>query len=321
LTLDEYGEPVFEEALRDAERVGAGPWVDALGPAIGAGFVDLASSDGMQVLAHVDQGRRSYALAALVESGPGPDGVELYAIWIATLENRVRPVDEADGDSEADVEPEAPAPDAPPDPALAVEPEPVPLEYRRIGARRIYEHAMRSEPQIGEAADRCSVETELRARDIDGDGEIELTAIVAFVTPTRMQWGGGGQPEECGAVAFIAGADLAIQAAFTREYRFVGYAASSETRAGTQATWRVRDVNGDGHADLHVTESWNFHDYFMGDYIGDGETMDAQRTRDSDRREVDCPWIEAEDVWRCPDPAPGRTLLGDPASRNLQRPW
>lgn len=132
--------------------------------------------------------------------------------------------------------------------------------------------------------------------------------------------------DECGAVAFIVGLDdWNVQASFTREYAVNAFAASIEVGELRSAAWQLRDLDADGHGDLHVVERWRFLDYFMGDYVGDGETMPESREQRSDRRELDCPYDVASDSWRC-DPAapPGRLLFEDPSTRAAsrgRRPW
>jgi len=190
---------------------------------------------------------------------------------------------------------------------------------RRVAAVRLHDLAIGTEDTDAQ----CTVQSELRARDLDGDGETELTAIVAAAAVPDD----GG--ESCGALAFLVGDDLAVQARFTREYRYEHSGADGDTTLVDETTWQVRDLDGDGHADLHVTERWRYRDDFSGDWDGEG-TFPGEHSRASDRREVDCPWDATTDTWRCPDVSGvqlGATLLRPPAavlapSRDrILRPW
>lgn len=285
---DETGTPPIDPALAGVDRLGPGAFYDDPSTAFGAGMLD-SEETMFGVEAEVTVGHRQHALVAVTESeAEGHDNPELSTLWYALLE--VRETDEG--------------------PA-----------YRRLGAIRLYGGAMVSEP-MGYDVD-CNVESEVRARDLDGDGETEATVIAGYLTPWGRSWQGGGRPEECGAVAFLIGEDLNIQAQFSREYAFAGFAASIEVFASITTAWRIRDIDGDGHPDLRVTERWRFDDHFMGDYIGGGETAGPDRTRGSDSRVLECLWQDASDRWVCADGAtPGQFLFTDPEQRRYDaRPW
>ena len=179
--------------------------------------------------------------------------------------------------------------------------------FRRQAAVRLYQGAVEG---------GCGVQSELRARDVDGDGEVEVTVIADFFRPAASE------DEECGAVAFLVGGDdLGIQARFSRQYHYEHSGADGDTTEIDDTTWQFRDDDADGHADLRVIQTWRFSDDFSGDDVGDGDTMPGQHSRGSDRREVICPWIAAEDVWRCPGD-PGQRLFGPPVTQHTaRRPW
>ncbi|MBX3273334.1 MAG: hypothetical protein KF729_23930 [Sandaracinaceae bacterium] len=161
----------------------------------------------------------------------------------------------------------------------------------------------------------CEVEdvatpTELRARDLDADGEVEVTVIVAAAATAR-QARNATPLGECGAVAFLVGGDdLGVQARFTRAYRAEHIDAGGEATLDVETTWRLLDTNGDGRADLRVTEAYRYRDEFSGDWGGDDVgTIPGHRERRSARRSADCPYDVASDRWICPAPALGAQLL------------
>lgn len=288
--------PVLVPELRDATRIGAGPWLAQSELAIGAGWVNFASDQTVSVVTELEHRRGAIVLATGPSriASPSPE-VTLVSLWLARIEQRTSASDEP--------------------------------EYRRAGAILLYDGAMESEGGLGDIPGYdCSVgASELRARDVDRDREIEVTVIATFLQPTRERWGGGGTPEECGAVAFIVGLDdWNVQASFTREYAVNALAASIEVGEVRSTTWQLRDLDGDGHADLRVVERWRFRDYFMGDWVGD-DSMPESLEQLSDQRELDCPYDPGSDSWRCdPTAPPGRLLFEDPAARGSlrgRRPW
>lgn len=292
--VPENGNPPVVPALRDATRIGEGPWIDDLALAIGAGFVDFGGGQDLEVVHEREHRRTRFVLATT----PARDATgDRRALWLAEVQTR------------------------PGSEGLE--------EHRRLAVIRLYDRAMGSEALDASdgpmAAFTCSAETDLRARDLDGDGEIEVTVIAAYLQPTEEQWQGGGTPDECGAVAFIVGArDWNVQAAFSRDYAIQAFAASIEVGEKRETTWQLRDVDADGRSDLHVTERWRFRDDFAGDYVGDGETVAPSRNAGSDRREIDCLYSVEHDAWRCPEPQPGQLLFDDPrarASKRGRRPW
>jgi hypothetical protein len=289
---DDFGTPHFDPATVGAERVGVGSWQPDLPTAAGAGWIDL-DSQGPQTLAQVEH---SGKLFVLFTAPPGPtterrlrDEMPRVSLWLARLEHR--------GDADAGAE-----------------------EYRRVLAVRLYDQALPSD-RLDSADYTCSAPSELRARDVDADREVELTAIASIFRPADADG------VECGAVAFLVGADdLAVQARFTREYHYFQSSAAGDEGALHDTRWRFVDADHDGHADLHLIEAWSYQYDFEGDYVGetdDGEsdTAPASRQRGRDRRELDCLYVVAEDVWRCPDPQPGSTLFRDANRPRDQRPW
>lgn len=290
--VDEDGLPVVDPALRSAERLGPGPWVDEIALAAGAGVVDFSADEIADVVAQIEHRRRTYALMTTPSRAPRPPMAErsedVVALWLARIESRT-----VDGATDGET------------------------EHRRIDAIRLQDGVVfRESTDMGD----CSVPTELRARDVDGDREVEITVLAQALTPLEE-----GE-RECGTLAFIVGDDLGVQARLTREYVFGLTGASGDTTDRRQTTWQLRDVDGDGHADLHVTETWAFTDDFAGDWDGEG-TFPGQHSRGRDRRELDCPWVEADDVWRCPadQPAPGLALFaadrGARGGGSGARPW
>lgn len=281
--------------LRGVSRIGVGPWVTELDLAVGAGWVDFAATDGtIEILRERSHRRTTFVLAtgpSDAESIPRFEFEPPRSLWLAQLETRTR--------------------------------ESV-TEHRRVAAIRLYDAAITSE-LTEEYRFRCSVQADLRARDVDGDGEVEVTVIAPYFQPTRERWGGDGVPEECGAVAFIVGVDdWNVQASFTREYAVAAFAASLEVYERRSTTWRLADVNGDGRSDLHVAESFDFFLDASADYIGDGEFVDAQRESISERRELDGLYVVDQDLWSCLDPRPGQLLFADSRTRGEargRRPW
>ncbi|MBZ0121047.1 MAG: hypothetical protein K8H88_28895, partial [Sandaracinaceae bacterium] len=279
----------LDPSLANAERVGPSAFFEDVGTAIGAGWVDFENGD-LQVIAEIAYQRRGYALVAAPGRPTGRrDGVETYDLWLARTESR-------------------PDPD---DPAVTT--------HRRVAAARLYAGVVASESMMDNQYD-CVVESELRARDLDGDGEVEITVLASYYRPVEEL------ETECGTAAFLVGGDdLATQARFSREYHYYSTGAGGDTGEVRDTAWQVRDLDGDSHADLQVTETWRYRDDFAGDDIGDGETAPAERSRRADRRVLVCPWIAGEDVWRCPvTPEPGQAIFADRASRGAGRgvrPW
>lgn len=247
--------------LRTGERLGVGPWeVDAEMAAI-AGWIDIEAAEPYQVLATIDHQRRTFLLLAAPGGRPEYAGLgrgeERFALWLIRVGHRV-----VDGEE----------------------------EMRREAGVRLYDRFVASD-SYSDAS--CDVPSSLRARDLDGDGEVELTVLAA----------GADEPYEyayCGVVAFLVGGDdLAVQARFSRQHYVEITGAGGDWTMHDDTTWIVRDVNGDGHADLHVVQRWSARDFFMGDWVGDG-TMPGEHRRGSDRREIDCLYDLPSDSWRCP---------------------
>lgn len=275
---EDDGPPPLQPELRAAVRLGESAWVDDPETAASAGLIDPSGEDDasavFSVEATIEHQRRTYVLFrapgglpeyATMAARGGPAELR-FALWLARLERHT----DADGLD----------------------------EVRRVAAVRLHDLALAS-ADAGYAS--CTVASELRARDLDGDGEVELTVVAAA----------GAEPdgeEHCGAVAFLVGGDdLNVQARFTREHRAEHTGADGDRLLTDDTTWVVRDVNADGHDDLHVVERFTYRDDFEGDYVGGGRTDPGWHTHTSGRREVDCPYDISADAWTCPA-ASGVTL-------------
>lgn len=340
IALDEDGVPIPSPALRGATRIGRGPWVDTIEDALGAGWIDWARSDGLEVVATFEHRRRVFALVM----GPSPVRVRPRAerpvsLWLAEVERRVDPEPrngaggEAATPSEAtpsEATPSAAPPSAAP-PSAAIPSEATPseappseappseapaLQHRRIALVRLHEAVWPSVPLGGREGFACGVTSELRARDVDGDGEIEVTAIATFIPVTGE--------ETCGALAYLVGTDdWNVQATFSREYSVERFSAGVEEYERRDARWRFEDADSDGHADLRVIETWRHSYDAMGDDVGDGESVEASRSAGQDRRETLCPYDVAHDAWRCPVEV-GRIWFLDGTERDRalgNKPW
>ncbi|MEM9073002.1 MAG: hypothetical protein AAGE52_31140 [Myxococcota bacterium] len=184
--------------------------------------------------------------------------------------------------------------------------------YQLQGRVLLQDFAVLEEENYCDSID-FEAESQLRVRDVDADDEVEVAVFLA-APALRAPHSDGASPIECGVVAYLLGGDLALQAAFTREYHAEAMAASSETRLDAESRWRYHDEDGDGHADLVVSETLTFRDDFMGDSIGDGETMPEEHQRRQGRRTFTCPYQVAEDRWACAT-QPNQALLGPLSGR------
>jgi hypothetical protein len=184
--------------------------------------------------------------------------------------------------------------------------------YRREAGALLYDFA------VGGYENDCDdapleMSSELRARDLDADGEVEVT-VIAAVAAIPLRGRHYNPRQECGVVAFLIGAnDLEIQARVSRRHHIAQLDAGGYLFSLSNTTWRLEDLNGDGHADLRITEAYRYTFDFQGDYIGGGETAPAEHERRANRRSVDCIYDAASDRWPCPLTTPpiGQTLFRD----------
>ncbi len=274
---------VFRRELLGRERIGQGPRAETAFEAAIAGLVDPDDAEGFldEAIVSLVVGRSTYVVVR-AQSGR-PEFAELRtledlcpadqraALWVA----RVRETNSPDEHE----------------------------RYERVEAARLMELVV---GVLGETA-ACDAPAEIRARDLDGDREIELTIVVPYAP-----LGPDAFSDACGVMAFLVGADLNVQAQFLRHFALARMDAGGDYQETEDTTWRIRDIDGDGHADLHVNEVYQMRDEFEGDYAGpdsDGADTNFEARHRTDRRrlEVDCLWEQATDVWNCP-PIDGRRL-------------
>jgi hypothetical protein len=334
IMLDEDGVPTLSAALRGATRIGGGPWVETIEDALGAGWIDLERSDGVEALVTFEHRRRVFVLVA----APSPVRVRPrterpVSLWLAEVERRVDPevvnqgTDEAASEATQATPSEATPSEATPSEATPSEapneatpseatPAPAPLQHRRVAIVRLHEAVWPSVPLGGREGFECGAASELRARDVDGDGETEVTVVAAYAPTT-----GEGV---CGALAYLVGIDdWNVQSTFSREYAVERFSAGVEEYERRDARWRFEDANSDGHADLRVIETWRHFYDAMGDDVGDGEIVEASHSAGQDRRETVCPYDVAHDAWRCPVEV-GRIWFLEETERDRalgRKPW
>ena len=263
------------DAPSDSPRVGAGGFCVEEGCAAAWGLVEEAAEDGSEgshdarVEATVEDGRHLWVLFRIPGRGPDYDRIRAagggarWTLWLARLESATDP-----GEGEG---------------------------FRRSGAVRLYEFAQAAD----ELRRDCEpgVSSELRACDLDGDREVEVTVIAAVAAAGMLRSG-----EECGAVAFLVGGDdFGIQARFTREYRWALDDAGGDSELARFTTWRL-DEPADGAAPaLRVTEVLRVDDRFSGDWGGEQVgTVPGRSHRENTRRQVRCPYAPDADAWLCP---------------------
>jgi hypothetical protein len=336
IALDEDGSPTLSAALRGATRIGGGPWVETLDDALGAGWIDWARSDGLEVVVTLEHRGRLFVLVAAPSSvRVRPRTERPVSLWLAEVERRVDPegANEAAGEAPSEgtprtATPNAAAPNAATPnaatPSAATPNAATPsaatpnaaLQHRRVAIVRLHEAVWPSVPLGGREGFECAVTSELRARDVDGDGETEVTAIAAFVPVTGEA--------ECGALAHLVGvSDWNVQIALSREYAVERFSAGVEEYERRDARWRLEDADSDGHADLRVIESWRHYYDAMGDDVGGGEIVEASHGEGQDRRETLCPYDATLDAWRCPVDV-GRIWFLEAAERDRSvgsKPW
>lgn len=265
---DEEGLFLQRRELLSMDRIGEGPLAESSAEAALAGFLDPTEDNyGYGDEASLDVGRATYVLVR------APGGLPEYAatatehlvgavrsaLWL------VHVVSETTEDG---------------------------VSYRRRQAVRLSDLVLPND-LANDAT--CEVPSEIRARDLDGDGETELT-VIAALAPLFV----GRSSDTCAATAFLVGADLQVQARFVREYQLTHFDAGGEYEIADDTTWVVRDVNGDGHADLHVVEHFTLRDDFEGDWGGDDVgTIPGHHAHRDERRDTNCPWDAATDTWIC----------------------
>jgi hypothetical protein len=243
-----------------------------------AAMAGIEGGEGAIVEASVEHGRDTFLLVRVSERAPQGDDPERWSIYLV----RVR------GQAE---------------------------RFRRESGVLLYDFAVADIDNACEQAE-LGVASDLRARDLDGDGEVEVTVIVAAAA-LHVRGRSYDPTQQCGVVAFLVGtSDLDVQARFTREHHIEQMDAGGELVSDLQTTWRLVDIDEDGHADLRVTESYRHRFDFMGDDIGGGEVAPAERERRSNRRSVDCLYEVASDRWACPltTPPVGQSLFRDRAT-------
>ena len=148
----------------------------------------------------------------------------------------------------------------------------------------------------------CTARTELRLRDVDRDGELEVTAIVAGVATDVED---GATERECVVRAAILGAEgLAPQLELERERRTGREDVWTELHDDVVRTWRFTDADGDGHPDVRVTEVATGSTYDAPDDCDPDEPpTPAHRERSRSRTTWLCPWSAERDAWACPPDA------------------
>lgn len=146
--------------------------------------------------------------------------------------------------------------------------------------------ARRSLYEVIRVPDTPAMPVDLRVRDVDGDGDPEITAVFPVDIPQHYS----GETTS-GTVGFLlAWADLHAQFRTTRQLHSEMGDAGPNTLT-VETTWRAIDLNADGRADLRVRERRTRLD------ADDPESPAVERT---ETRTADCLWQNAGDVWSCP---------------------
>lgn len=138
---------------------------------------------------------------------------------------------------------------------------------------------------------RQPLEAQIRAGELDGDGALELTAIVPFSVPTAAV-----DTYESATLGVVLDArDLHAQLVVLRDYD--GAYGDATSIARTAATsWSLEDRDHDGAIEAHLRQR-----------IADADEVDRSTAA---RTEV-CPYDRASDRWRCR--APWMTEVRDAA--------
>lgn len=139
-------------------------------------------------------------------------------------------------------------------------------------------------------SDQSEEPAELRVRDVDGDGRVELTVLVGVALPAVRL----AEEETGGLVFLLDGEDLHAQFAATRSYR--SPEADEYVTTTEQTTWRLVDLDGDGRKDLRVRTEGTIEEL---DTYDDDSASSGRRTYRSSR---DCPYDIAGDLWNCEPP-------------------
>ena len=142
--------------------------------------------------------------------------------------------------------------------------------------------------ELTSAVDVAPGDTEVRVRDVDGDGELEITVMAPVERPQAYSMASAE-----GRVGYVlAWDDLHVQFRTSREYSSELGDAGPNTLTVT-TTWRATDIDGDGHADLRVREAR--------EHIDDDTPWLGLGTRNAGTRTVECLWRAGTDTWVCPE--------------------
>ncbi len=176
--------------------------------------------------------------------------------------------------------------------------------YKRIWAVQLLELA---QVPNGRAAELCKVPGALVVRDMDGDGKAEIKAVVSAVAAPFIAE--GRLFTDCGAAGFIVSDQGTLQARFTREHASTGTSDMNEYTLQRSTTWRLTDINQDGHSDLTVKKRLKVKTYSPGDYVGGGISVDPMTWTCDQEGDYTCLYDVAADQWKCPSVVLTRSTL------------
>ncbi|MBN1774557.1 MAG: hypothetical protein JXB32_25075 [Deltaproteobacteria bacterium] len=139
-------------------------------------------------------------------------------------------------------------------------------------------------------SDQSEATPELRVRDLDGDGRVELTVLVGVAVPAVRF-----DDEHTGVLGWILdGEDLRSQYAAVRSYR--SPEADQYVTIAEQTTWRLLDLDDDGRKDLQVRTEGTL------DELGEDEDYAAVEGHETYQRRHACLYDVAGDLWVCEPP-------------------